>query len=203
MHCSRSNRTRLWGGLVCLLAHASVSTAHLVARAQPAVSLPTDAPSPIQAADKASTTTFEEPRRLQLLKRAEIKDIDSYTHLGCWEDGSNHILASTYGFDNGMTPELCRNICSLQKCNMFGVENGYHCYCGNSIEPFANSATDDACTRTCWGAKDVICGGAGRMNVYSATVDFPAGKQFGTNGSGTSGELTGFSFQAVLIRRFP
>ena len=41
------------------------------------------------------------------------------------------------------------------------------------------------------------------MNVYSATVDFPAGKQFGTNGSGTSGELTGFSFQAVLIRRFP
>lgn len=197
MRSSLSNRRWPFAAIVAsLLANASVANA-IQARAQPPASIPTEAPSPAQIAHAAATTAFEAPLHQQLVKRAEVKAVDGYTHLGCWQDGSNHILSVTANFDNGMTPELCRNVCSIASCNMFGVENGYHCYCGNSIEAFAVSATDDSCTATCWGAKDVICGAGQRMNVYSATADFPAGKQYGVDGSGTQGMWLGFLFLAA------
>ncbi|KAM0323974.1 hypothetical protein ACHAQA_008556 [Verticillium albo-atrum] len=143
------------------------------------MSQPTDIfpPTPARTTDDATTTTFRDAGRyLELVKRADVVSVDGYTHLGCWQDGSNHILSVTAEFDNGMTPELCRNMCSLVECPMFGVENGYHCYCGTSIEPFAVSATGDACTATCWGDEEKICGGPQRMNVYSTNDPSAGGK---------------------------
>ena len=193
---------KLWGVFPCLLASASFSRARLVARAQPAVSRPTVAPSPVQTVDSASTTTFAEPRRIQLQKRAEVKEINGYTHLGCWQDGSGIIMSVSHLFDSGMSPELCRSFCSVAKCNMFGIEQGCDCYCGNSIQPWAFSATDNSCTKTCWGAKDAMCGGVMRMIVYSATADFPAGTQFGVYSPSSSGGLTSIFLLRILVSFF-
>ncbi|SPO00758.1 uncharacterized protein DNG_03506 [Cephalotrichum gorgonifer] len=101
-----------------------------------------------------------------------IASVAGYKHLGCYEDGSNHILTVTSSFDTGMTPRLCRNMCAVAECEVFGVESAYNCWCGRSLEPFAASAGDQGeCDVACRGAKADLCGGSARMNVYSATVD--------------------------------
>jgi hypothetical protein len=140
-------------------------------RPQPDISIPTAAAAatlPLTALE-ATTTPFHPPPRWQpeLVKRTEVASIDGYTYLGCWADGSDRILAVTKYFDNGMTPDLCKNKCSIASCPMFGVEDGYNCYCGSSIEAFAVSDTEDGCTQTCWGDKNKYCGGNFRINVYS------------------------------------
>jgi hypothetical protein len=97
--------------------------------------------------------------------------LENYSYLGCYEDGAEP-LAVTYEFDNGMTPELCRNICSLASCPAFGIGGSFECHCGKSLEPFAVSADEKECTRACAGDERDICGGGKRLNVYSATVGF-------------------------------
>lgn len=100
-----------------------------------------------------------------------VASIPSYTHLGCYEDGSNHILGVTSEFDTGMTPQLCRNLCAVERCAVFGVKDAYSCLCGRSLEGFAVSAEAGECDKPCRGGREDLCGGKSRMNVYSATAD--------------------------------
>ncbi|KAL2754797.1 hypothetical protein ACRALDRAFT_1064600 [Sodiomyces alcalophilus JCM 7366] len=92
-----------------------------------------------------------------------------YSAIGCFQHGSNNILTITSVNDSGMTPQLCRNICSVESASIFGVEWGMRCYCGNEIEPFAVQAADEECTATCYGATSYVCGARSRINIYAHT----------------------------------
>jgi hypothetical protein len=148
------------------------------------VSQPTDAPSLLHDAPPSTTTIAPillspaEGALFDLRRRQAnptVAALDGYTHLGCYQDGSDNILGVTSKYDNGMTPELCRNVCSLASVGIFGVENGYQCYCDSTIANFAVTAPAAECTEKCWGSSAALCGGGRRINVYSATNgQFPA-----------------------------
>lgn len=139
-----------------------------LARANPVAELPLAAgnpsptPGPVLQHRQASSTSSAPPT---------VASVPSYTHLGCYEDGSNHILAVTSVFDTGMTPRLCGNLCAVERCAVFGVKNAFDCFCGRSLEGFAASAEAGECNKPCRGEREDVCGAQSRMNVYSATAD--------------------------------
>jgi hypothetical protein len=148
------------------------------------VSQPTQTPvrSHLQPHNAQTTPLASSPAEMhELLRRAMSPTtavVDGYTQLGCFQDGSDNVLAVTRKFDNGMTPELCRNVCSLAKCHIFGLENGYHCYCDTTIANFAVSAQATECSVGCWGSSAAVCGAGNRINIYSATAGPFSGGEF-------------------------
>jgi hypothetical protein len=160
--------------------------------------VPTEAPEIPNPAENVVVTAHPPmpTRGMELVRRAlppTLANVDAYTHLGCYQDGSNHILSVTSIFDTGMTPELCRNRCAIEKCHIFGVEDSYYCFCDTSIAGFAVPAPASECTSTCRGQETIICGGSKRMNIYSATAGPIAGGGVSpsTPSSGKAATVTG------------
>ena len=156
------------------------------APARPTLS-PAENGFPTGAAEPPQVTPFAMPEP-ELRRRAvepTLVTLDGYSYAGCYEDGSSP-LAVTSEYDNGMTPELCRNLCSLAECPVFGVANGFECHCGKTLEPFAVSVVDSECTQACGGDDRDLCGAGQRLNVYSATVGFENLGKGGGNGDGGS-----------------
>ncbi|ROT39096.1 hypothetical protein SODALDRAFT_350326 [Sodiomyces alkalinus F11] len=168
---------------LALLAASSTMAMAGIAPAQPAVnsaaflSVPT--PTPI-------VMTLEPIRVLDArAPQPSTVSLAGYSAVGCFQHGSNHILTITSLTDTGMTPQLCRNFCSVESASIFGVEWGMRCYCGNELEPFAARAPDDECTASCYGATSYVCGARSRMNLYAHTDIHISG--------GTSATATGDS----------
>ncbi|KEZ39768.1 hypothetical protein SAPIO_CDS9730 [Scedosporium apiospermum] len=125
---------------------------------------------PRQNAASTSSTRTTSTRSTSTSLVPERVTVADYSYLGCFQDGSNHILTVTSEFDTGMTPELCRNFCLVAECGIFGLKDQYSCLCGRQVEPFAATAPEAECSEGCRGAKGALCGASARMNVYSATV---------------------------------
>ncbi|PSR72578.1 hypothetical protein PHLCEN_2v11571 [Hermanssonia centrifuga] len=79
------------------------------------------------------------------------------------EVGSVSYLATT-------TPASCTAQCAAQGFTFAGVEYGDECYCGtgflDGVIPPAAPTSD--CNIACAGNSDLMCGGAWRMQIYSA-----------------------------------
>ena len=127
-----------------------------------------DASSGSPAATRSSRSSSSTTNTSVPPARVTIAD---YSYLGCFQDGSNHILTVQSKFDLGMTPELCRNLCLVAECGIFGLRDKYSCLCGRQVEPFAVSARESECSEPCRGDEVAACGASSRMNVYSATVE--------------------------------
>lgn len=143
---------------------AEAAAAVLIPRQDAEESTPSSSRSSRSTTSRTSTTT-PPPVRVT---------VADYSYLGCFQDGSNHILTVKSQFDTGMTPELCRNLCLVAECGIFGLKDQYSCLCGREVEPFAVSAPESECLEKCRGNTAVACGASGRMNVYSATVSLTA-----------------------------
>lgn len=157
-----------WPATACALLTIFVAdgTMASVAPAQPAADsgalLSVSTPTPAAAMEPIHILDARAPQ-------PSTVSLAGYSAVGCFQHGSNHILTITSLNDSGMTPQLCRNICSVESASIFGVEFGMKCYCGNEIEPFAVRAPDDECTATCFGASNYVCGARSRINVYAHT----------------------------------
>lgn len=70
-----------------------------------------------------------------------------------------------------MAVEICATYCLTTKnYNLFGVEYGGECYCGNQLQPGSVAAPLSDCSFPCPGNAAEKCGAGNRLNVYQAKV---------------------------------
>jgi hypothetical protein len=162
------------------------------APSQPTLSPSEDGSPPSASAPHITPFAVPEPELRRRAAAATVAGLDGYSYLGCYQDGSDP-LSITSKFDGGMTPQLCRNLCSLEGCPIFGLGHSYLCHCGKTIPPFAVSAAEEECTEACAGDQRVLCGGGKRLNIYSATVGFEGLGASSPNGTGSDGKSAGGS----------
>jgi hypothetical protein len=89
---------------------------------------------------------------------------------GCWVDGVNGRILSYQQPDqtNSNTNELCIETCAALNYTIAGTEYSVECYCDNYIENGGVLATDPTtCNTPCSGNSAEMCGGGGRLTVYS------------------------------------
>ncbi|CAM9927960.1 unnamed protein product, partial [Ectocarpus sp. 4 AP-2014] len=84
-------------------------------------------------------------------------------YLGCYIDDndkfSSRILQLAYNASDSMTPMMCEDFCRSSGADMFGVEFGRQCFCGDSRDTdLATYGTTD-CDHPCAGDASVTCGG--------------------------------------------
>lgn len=109
-------------------------------------------------------------------KRAPIPDVSS-TSLGCFTDnegGKRALTGNNFAADD-MTVEKCASFCS--KFQVFGLEYGIECYCGNSRDENSREVSATDCSFPCPGDAGQTCGAGNRLNLYSIanpTVQGPA-----------------------------
>ena len=89
----------------------------------------------------------------------------------CAVDNSNRVIqVSTVTYLPTNTPASCTAQCAAQGFSFAGIEYGDECYCGtgfqgNTVPPAANPSE---CNMPCTGNSAINCGGAWRMQIYSA-----------------------------------
>ncbi|CAI4210516.1 unnamed protein product [Parascedosporium putredinis] len=181
---------------------AEAAAAVLIPRQDAEESTPSSSRSSRSTTSRTSTTT-PPPVRVT---------VADYSYLGCFQDGSNHILTVKSQFDTGMTPELCRNLCLVAECGIFGLKDQYSCLCGREVEPFAVSAPESECLEKCRGNTAVAWRGThgGRKlgqrlggRLFPDSNDDGSGS--GSNNDGkkggglASGAVAGIAIGCILI----
>ena len=92
-----------------------------------------------------------------------------FTADGCWTDStSDRVLAGAVFYDDLMTIGKCQAICSTFQ--VFGVEYGRECYCGNSLKDSSTQRDTAECSFACPGNPSQKCGAGDRLNVYRKSV---------------------------------
>jgi WSC domain len=91
-----------------------------------------------------------------------------YHFLGCYTEGSGvrALGGSSLVNYNIMTIELCANFCT-PAYNMYGLEYGGECWCGNNIGFGSNLAPLTDCNMACGGNRSELCGAGNRLNIYA------------------------------------
>ena len=104
-----------------------------------------------------------------------VQQLDGWDYQGCFRDqlqnrlltGPSRItLQSKYE-----TVAACAEFCSSNGEMIFGVEDGWQCYCDNSLRPTEDTYQADSsfCNSPCCSDTSVSCGGVWYLNVYRAT----------------------------------
>lgn len=107
--------------------------------------------------------------------------------LGCYTDfdAPNRILSSAlYSDPVGMTATRCQSLCS--NYSFFGLEYGYQCLCGNSVNGATLGKTSSGCDTPCPGdaTGTTTCGGMWKLQMYlrvASGVSVPNGAAIGSS----------------------
>jgi hypothetical protein len=94
--------------------------------------------------------------------------VGTWTRQGCWTEATNGraLTGKSYASDD-MTLESCAAFCT--GFAYFGAEYGRECYCGNTLQPGAVSAANQAdCNFLCKGDANEYCGAGSRLELYRA-----------------------------------
>ena len=106
--------------------------------------------------------------------------ISNWQYFGCFSEGSRGRALDGPSLTNYtfMSESLCGSFCGSfkedQSYQLFGVENGGECYCGNSLSVEANPIPSGGCTDWCpvqylqyRGQPNATCGGKEQLSVFS------------------------------------
>ncbi|GFZ50872.1 Endo-1,3-alpha-glucanase agn1 [Saitozyma sp. JCM 24511] len=86
--------------------------------------------------------------------------------LGCYSDSSSpRLLTGTEQDQSGMTVSSCTSYCSGLGYTYAGVEYGYQCFCGNSLDS-SKAISSSSCNYACQGSSSQTCGGFYAAGVY-------------------------------------
>ncbi|KAM0326144.1 hypothetical protein ACHAQA_006738 [Verticillium albo-atrum] len=98
----------------------------------------------------------------------ETGRVGDYKAESCWTDDGGHgrTLSSLWASDD-MTIEICAAHAATKGAKFFGVEYGRECWTGSTLNAFSAAAETKTCNIKCKGNTNQICGGRGRMNLYS------------------------------------
>jgi hypothetical protein len=89
-----------------------------------------------------------------------------------------------------MTIEICANFCIVQQGQqLFSVEYGGECYCGDALNAGSVSTVSSDCNMPCGGNAAELCGAGNRLNVYGLSKPSTP-----TSTSATS-QPTGYTYQ--------
>jgi len=83
-----------------------------------------------------------------------------------------------------MTLEICARTC--RNYLLFGVENGYECFCGNNLSPGGNTLPLTSCNVPCNGDVTETCGAEAVVSLYQKRIG-AGGPLGGPPGSATTG----------------
>lgn len=94
--------------------------------------------------------------------------ISGWQYKGCFTDSTaSRSLNASFVYNSTMTVEMCATYCA--SFQLFGLEYGAECYCGDQLEATGALADDESeCWYTCSGDKEELCGAENRMSVYEA-----------------------------------
>lgn len=127
--------------------------------------------------------------------------VSGFSLKGCVAEGttgSRRALTGASYSRSDMTPQVCNSLCSPFQYS--GVENGYECYCGNSLTNNGASGAviaDSSCSAPCSGDGSQRCGGGWTLNVYQkTTATFSA---LGCYVDGSSRMLRGYSTSSASM----
>ncbi|KAF2652395.1 heme peroxidase [Lophiostoma macrostomum CBS 122681] len=89
----------------------------------------------------------------------------SYSFQGCYTDaGGSRALSGAASYDDAMTVEKCAAACT--QFQLFGLEYGRECYCGNTLDASSVIAGLSDCSMACSGNSNQRCGAASRLSTY-------------------------------------
>ncbi|XP_075439009.1 LOW QUALITY PROTEIN: kremen protein 2 [Ascaphus truei] len=93
-------------------------------------------------------------------------------YIGCFLDfGVPPALSGISGTSSKLTVQTCISFCRKKGYQYAGVEAGYACFCGGPLDVAALESVSAAqCDQVCFGNPRELCGGDGRVSVYSAWV---------------------------------
>ncbi|CAB1115398.1 unnamed protein product [Ectocarpus sp. CCAP 1310/34] len=93
----------------------------------------------------------------------ENDEVSPPEYLGCYIDDndkfSSRILQLAYTASDSMTPMMCEDFCRSSGADIFGVEFGHQCFCGDSRDTDLARYGTTVCDHPCAGDDSVTCGG--------------------------------------------
>ena len=111
-----------------------------------------------------------------------VKDpVGDWDFEGCYtETTTGRALSGKTFADDDMTLDDCAEFCD--EFQLFGVEYGRECYCGNSLREGSVEAEDqDDCQFPCPGDRSTLCGAGMRLQLY---------RKFGTESPESSNDVS-------------
>lgn len=96
-----------------------------------------------------------------------------WNYAGCYTEGAQgrSISADQQPDNPQLTIESCIAACSAAGYTVAGMEYSTQCFCGNDIRNGgALASADTECAMACGGNANEICGGPGRLSVYSTKI---------------------------------
>ncbi|XP_062608867.1 uncharacterized protein LOC134270643 [Saccostrea cucullata] len=91
------------------------------------------------------------------------KSVSEY--MGCFQDQQDRTLTGKYTTTTSMTIETCKNICTKENNQFYGVQYSHQCFCGDFLSTNIPKPERE-CNMKCSGNKNQMCGGHYRMNIY-------------------------------------
>ncbi|XP_075034854.1 kremen protein 2 isoform X2 [Mixophyes fleayi] len=93
-------------------------------------------------------------------------------YVGCFLDfGSPPALSGASGTSAKLTIQTCIRYCRGEGYQYAGVEAGYACFCGSPSDVDAlQMVSSSQCDQVCFGRTNQLCGGDGKLSVYSVWV---------------------------------
>jgi hypothetical protein len=96
----------------------------------------------------------------------------AFAFQGCYYDaGAPRALSGSGSADDTMTVEKCSIFC--KNFQLFGLEYGRECYCGNALHSSSTPMGLSDCNMPCSGNSQEKCGAGNRMSTYK-NLDFVA-----------------------------
>ncbi|XP_066433292.1 kremen protein 2 [Eleutherodactylus coqui] len=93
-------------------------------------------------------------------------------YIGCFVDrGTPTAFNGASGTSKKLTIQTCIQFCRRKGHEYAGVEAGYACFCGSSSDvAVLQMVSSSQCDQICFGRTDELCGGDGKLSVYSVWV---------------------------------
>jgi hypothetical protein len=148
--------------------------------------------STIQSSSSSSTTTTQSSSSSTSSSPSSTPTSPTYCSWGCYTEATNIRALSEAALVNymSMTVEICANFCLVQQGQqLFGVEYGGECYCGDTLNTDSASTMSSDCNMPCGGNAAELCGAGNRLNFYGLSKPSTP-----TSTSATS-QPTGYTYQ--------
>ncbi|KAH8670837.1 hypothetical protein BX600DRAFT_230727 [Xylariales sp. PMI_506] len=88
-----------------------------------------------------------------------------YNYTGCYSSlGANFIDQGQFKFQS---PGHCRQVCNAGNHSVYGLTNGWNCFCGDELPSLQSQVDENLCDRRCPGYYFLMCGSAETFSVWA------------------------------------
>ncbi|KAI9439357.1 WSC domain-containing protein [Lactarius indigo] len=128
-------------------------------------------PSEVNCGGPSAASTYQKTGSTFVIPTL-VPSVGPWTSQGCYSDSPSSRALHAKVDAGDTTVESCIAACQADEHMLAGVEFGQECCAHGNFRPFPDNAY---CNMPCQGDSTELCGGAGRINVYSFTGTYPIG----------------------------